>query len=111
MDIVDTGQQLARRAAGSTVGTMIAARAKLAPDSIAIESKSGTLTYRQFDDRANRLASHLAALGVARGKRVAILSENRSEYLEVHAAAAKLGEAFFYGLAEIDDGDFLGSLL
>jgi acyl-CoA synthetase (AMP-forming)/AMP-acid ligase II len=91
MDIVDTGQQLARRAAGSTVGTMIAARAKLAPDSIAIESKSGTLTYRQFDDRANRLASHLAALGVARGKRVAILSENRSEYLEVHAAAAKLG--------------------
>ncbi len=70
---------------------MIAARAKLAPNSIAIESKAGTLTYRQFDDRANRLAAHLAALGVARGKRVAILSENRAEYLEVHAAAAKLG--------------------
>lgn len=91
MKIVDKGQQLARRAAGSTVGTMIAARAKLGPDAIAIESRAGTLTYRQFDDRANRLASHFSALGVARGKRIAILSENRAEYIEVHAAAAKLG--------------------
>jgi acyl-CoA synthetase (AMP-forming)/AMP-acid ligase II len=82
---------LTRRAAGSTVGTMIAARAKLAPHKIAIESKGGIFTYRQLDKRANRLAAHLASLGVDRGDRIAILSENRAEYLEVHLAAAKLG--------------------
>ena len=89
-DVLSTSD-LTRRAAGSTVGSMIAARAKLAPNKIAIESKSGTLTYGQLDDRANRLASHLASLGVDRGERIAILSENRAEYLEVHLAAAKLG--------------------
>lgn len=82
---------LTRRAAGSTVGSMIAARAQLAPHKIAIESKAGTLTYRELDQRANRLASHFDSLGIGRGDRVAILSENRSEYLEVHLAAAKVG--------------------
>jgi fatty-acyl-CoA synthase len=88
---MDSGRRLALRAANSTVGNMIAARAKLAPDAVALESEAGTLSYRNLDDRANRLASHLLKLGVGRGDRMAILSENRAEYIEVYLAAAKLG--------------------
>ena len=41
--------------------------------------------------RVNRLAHTLEALGVARGARVAILSENRTEYVELEFACAKIG--------------------
>lgn len=39
----------------------------------------------------NQLAHALAAQGVAAGERIAILSENRLEYIELELAAAKLG--------------------
>jgi len=48
-------------------------------------------TYGEFNTRVNRLAHALAALGLQRGDRVAILSENRCEYLELAFAGAKLG--------------------
>jgi fatty-acyl-CoA synthase len=60
-------------------------------DRVAVDDGTATLTYRELDERSNRLANCLTALGVVRGSRVAILSENRSEYLEATYAAAKLG--------------------
>src|SRR6185295_8715400 len=50
-----------------------------------------TLSYEAFNVRVNRLAHTLEALGVARGARVAILSENRTEYVELEFACAKIG--------------------
>jgi fatty-acyl-CoA synthase len=49
------------------------------------------LTYAALDDRTRRLAAVLVGLGVGRGERVAILSENRLEYLELFLAAARTG--------------------
>ena len=49
------------------------------------------MSYRELDARVARLAGALAAQGVVRGDRVALLSENRPEYLEVVLAAARLG--------------------
>jgi fatty-acyl-CoA synthase len=70
-----------------------AKRAALTPNRIAFEDAiSGrTLTYAQLDDRCARAAAVLAALGVERGDRVAILCRNRIEFFEIMFACAKLG--------------------
>lgn len=41
-----------------------------------------TLTYREFDERVNRLASGLASLGVKRGDTVAVMDWDSNRYLE-----------------------------
>src|SRR5687767_3768666 len=87
------------RAARSTVGSLFRARVRQFPARIAIENADAgsdvgapaRLDYRELDARVARLAGALAALGVARGDRVALLSENRPEYLEVLLASARLG--------------------
>lgn len=84
-------------ASASTVASLIASQARLAPTRIAIESAStgatGSLvrSHAELDDRSRRLATALSVLGVVRGSRVALLSENRAEYLEVVLAAAHIG--------------------
>lgn len=49
------------------------------------------MSFAAFNARVNRLASVLRGAGVERGARVAILSENRAEYVELEFACAKLG--------------------
>ena len=80
-----------RRAAGSSVADLFAAQARLRPELIAVEDEQRCLRYRELDERAQRLSMLLQARGVQHGDRVAILSENRIEYLEVFIAAARLG--------------------
>lgn len=48
-------------------------------------------THAQYAARALRLAAGLAAAGVGRGDRVAVVAQNRPEYLDLYAAAARLG--------------------
>ncbi len=57
----------------------------------AIEDALGTLTYAELDRSVNRVAQLLAARGVVAGQRIAVLSENRREYIVLELAAAKLG--------------------
>jgi 3-oxocholest-4-en-26-oate---CoA ligase len=48
-------------------------------------------SYRQLDERANRVAHHLAAAaGIGPGDRVAILAYNRAEWLETQIGVYKL---------------------
>ena len=66
------------------------------PSRIALhwEDESGeqaTLTYAQLQRDANRLANGLAALGVGRGDRVAILLAQRPETAIAHLATYQLG--------------------
>ena len=84
-------ESLVRSAAASTIGSMFAAQVRLHPARIAIQDGDRRLTYALFGDRVNRAASALAKLGIVRGDRVAILSENRVEYIELQFACAKLG--------------------
>jgi fatty-acyl-CoA synthase len=50
-----------------------------------------SLTYRELNDRATRLANHLRhRCGVRSGDRVAVLAMNRSEILEAFFAVSKL---------------------
>jgi fatty-acyl-CoA synthase len=80
-----------RRGAASTVGSLFAARARVHPDRLALEDATRRSTYGELDRRAKQLAGALHAIGVDGGARVALLSENRGEYLEVFLAAARLG--------------------
>ncbi len=82
-----------RRATVSTVGSLFCQRASFVPERVALEDASTgrSRTYAEVRDRTSRLASFLASRHVTRGSRVAVLSENRSEYLEVFLAVARLG--------------------
>ena len=82
---------LARQAAGVTIGALLRERVRQHPERIAVVDGARQFSYAAFNARANRLAGVLRAFDIARGDRVAILSENRAEYLELMFAAGKLG--------------------
>jgi 3-oxocholest-4-en-26-oate---CoA ligase len=78
------------------------------------------LTFRELDDRANRLANALTALGVRSGDHVGLQLLNGSEYLEGMLAAFKLSAVpinvnFRYVEAELrhlyDDADLVAVVL
>src|SRR5882757_9516572 len=52
------------------------------------------MTYGTLDDRTDRLATHLASLGVISGERVAVLAPNTTDILEVQFACFRLGAIF-----------------
>jgi acyl-CoA synthetase (AMP-forming)/AMP-acid ligase II len=84
-------EPLVRRAAQSTVASLFATQARLHPGRTAVTDGSRSSSYAELAARARSLAGVLAARGVGRGDRVALLSENRLEILEVFLAAARLG--------------------
>jgi fatty-acyl-CoA synthase len=84
------GEQVARSAA-SGVGHLFANQVCLSAQHIAIQDGDRHITYTDLDLRVRQLASVLRERGVARGDRIAILSENRVEYFETYLAAAYLG--------------------
>jgi fatty-acyl-CoA synthase len=74
------------------VAGLFAARARTHPSRVAIEEHGrDPITYAELARRTRQLAGGLAARGVGRGDRIAVLSENRAEYLELFIAAARLG--------------------
>ncbi len=75
----------------ATVATSVRGRARAIATQRAIVDGDCTLTYAQLWDRVQRLAAWLHAQGVGHGDRVAVLSENRHEYLQVVLAAGHLG--------------------
>jgi fatty-acyl-CoA synthase len=86
-----TEATLAQMAGRSTVGSLFTDCARRYPDRPAVETAGAARTYRELNDRVNRAVAMLRDLEVGRGDRVAILSENRPEYLELELACAKLG--------------------
>ena len=82
---------LVRRAASSTIGSLFAAQARLFPERVAIEDGAARVSYAALDNAVNRATHTMMRLGVRHGDRVAVLSENRTEYLVLELACAKLG--------------------
>ncbi len=64
------------------------------PEAVAVLFGGERLTYRQLDERANRLANYLRRLGVAPGDRVAVCLERSVEMLVGILAALKAGAAY-----------------
>lgn len=61
------------------------------PDHDAVRTHEGALTYRELSERSNRFAHGLLRRGVRPGTTVALLAENRAEYLLCLAAVLKAG--------------------
>ncbi len=82
---------LIRAASGLSVAGMFHTQAVLRPAAPALVAEGRTQSYAELDARSDRVAQALAGLGLGRGDRVALLSENRAEYVELLLAASKLG--------------------
>jgi len=68
-------------------------RAHLSPKQVAlIEASTGNrITYAEWNQRANHVASALQSMGLKKGDRVAILATNSVEYLDTLFACQKRG--------------------
>lgn len=64
------------------------------PDSIAVVDRDRTLTYRELDERSDRLAARLVELGVAPGDRVGIYLPKALEGVIGIYGAMKAGAAY-----------------
>jgi acyl-CoA synthetase (AMP-forming)/AMP-acid ligase II len=72
------------------LGDLFEAVADAVGDRTAIVAGTTRLTFNELDERANRLAQRLAAVGVGPGDRVALVLRNGNEYLEAMLAGFKL---------------------
>ena len=61
------------------------------PDRPAIVAEGRSLSYRELNERANRLAHALRAHGVGRGDRVALYLPNIPAFAVCYQAALKVG--------------------
>jgi fatty-acyl-CoA synthase len=77
------------------IGDYLARREIYSPDKLAFidagKDPEWRLTYRQANQRANKLANLLASLDVGKGDRVAILARDGVEHLDLFFACSKLG--------------------
>jgi len=76
---------------GQGIGSWLSRRAQLTPAKEALVDGARRLTYAQLDQRVNRLARAFACRDLGIGARIAVLSQNRAEYVEILMAAAKAG--------------------
>lgn len=76
------------------IAALFEAQATRTPAAIAIVSDDESLTYRELNARANRLAVHLAALGVGHETRVGICLERSPELVVSLLATLKAGGAY-----------------
>lgn len=80
-----------RRAGQLTVYELFQARVRGDPGALAIEAGGRRVSRGELDGRVRRLARLLQCRGVGPGDRIALLSENRVEFVECMLAAAALG--------------------
>jgi fatty-acyl-CoA synthase len=78
------------------IGDVVGRRALYSPDALAVVDAGSEphrqFTYRELDERANRLATWLRDVaGVGKGDRVGMLAYNGVEYLDAFFACGKLG--------------------
>jgi amino acid adenylation domain-containing protein len=77
-----------------TIPELFAEQVALRPDAIALVAGERALSYRALDARANRLARHLATLGVGPDTFVALLAERSVESIVGVLGVLKAGGAY-----------------
>lgn len=84
-------KSLSLTASALTVTEAFNERVKAHPSRIALVQDELKISYSELKDRVDRLSNALLILGVRRGDRIAVLSENRFEYVEAILSAAHIG--------------------
>ncbi|HEX8904802.1 MAG TPA: amino acid adenylation domain-containing protein, partial [Longimicrobiaceae bacterium] len=92
--LVDLNRSEAPFPAGVCIHQLFEAQARRTPDAVAVTCERESLTYRELDARANRIARHLRRLGVGPEVRVAIGVERGIEMIASLMAVLKAGGAY-----------------
>ncbi len=87
-------QTAAAYAQDRTLAQLFEQQAARTPEAIAAAGCGGALSYRQLDERANRLAQHLRSLGVAPGVFAAVALERSPQMLAALLGVLKAGGAY-----------------
>ncbi len=125
-----TREDLDRLVEGGTIAGQFVATLRARPDDVALRWRSGDgwgeWTWAEYADRASRLATGLADLGVSRGDRVVLMMRNRPEFhvadiacllagatpISIYNSSSTEQVAYLAGHCEaraaIVDGEFLG---
>ncbi|MFE2373289.1 amino acid adenylation domain-containing protein [Streptomyces sp. NPDC059398] len=86
----DTG----RTVPDATLPELFEAQVRRTPDAVAVEHDGATLTYRQLNARANRIARLLVARGVGPERYAAVALERSTDLVAVLLAVGKAGGAY-----------------
>src|SRR5262249_25128373 len=76
---------------GRPLGDILSITAVHRPDKVATHFLGAELTYRDLKERSDALAASLAAMGIAKGDRVAIMLPNCPQYIIAAFAILRLG--------------------
>jgi amino acid adenylation domain-containing protein len=79
---------------GVTVATLIEQRAAAMPDAIAVTGAGSQLTYRELNERANRVAHLLGHRGIGPGARIGLYLSRSPEMIVALLGALKSGAAY-----------------
>ncbi|HEY2541969.1 MAG TPA: AMP-binding protein, partial [Gaiellaceae bacterium] len=74
-----------------TLGRWLRDRARATPDRVAIDADGRLVTYGELDAGSDAWAAHFHGAGLRRGDRVATLTGNTPEHVQVFFACAKSG--------------------
>ena len=81
-------------APATTIHGLFERRAREQADQIAVSCEETSLTYRELDERADRLAAALRRLGAGPGTRVGVCLERSADVVVVLLAVLKSGSAY-----------------
>ncbi|MVZ90587.1 AMP-binding protein [Microbacter sp. ANSKLAB05] len=73
-----------------TIGDLVEHSVDRVPDRLVLVQGDRELSFREFEDRANRLAHHLQSVGVGPDDKVAVYSRNTIEAVEAMVAIFKI---------------------
>jgi len=85
---------LTRPVTTGSIPAVFAAQAARTPDAVAVTFEGHSMTYRELDEAANRLARLLAGQGVEPGQRVALLLPRSAQAIVAMLAVLKTGAAY-----------------
>ena len=106
MDVLDEGEHARLEGWGNravltepvsapvSIPAVFAAQVARAPEAVALSFEGRSMTYRELDEAANRLAHLLAGQGVGPGQRVALLLPRSAEAIVAILAVVKTGAAY-----------------
>jgi len=73
------------------VGHWLTKWASLLPDKPAVIFEGRSFSYRELNERINRVAHLFESMGICKGDRVGVLLHNSNQYLEIFFALSKIG--------------------
>lgn len=92
LDLSSDDEAQLSRSKDFTLGDLLRKNARTRMDELAVVGEDGQeLTYQELNERTNRLATSLLERGYEYGDTIAVVSENRPEFVEIYYAGAKLG--------------------